>query len=265
LWVRFPPRPPSLGWKTAVNEVLRSAHDFACGLGRPQDGSSSIPASPTILLEPFPLRSRVFVPGDCGNAHRVLSAEGVVHQASGERLLERAQLAVIEARRDDLNLKISDVQGPRRGLSVNPDGQALRYCATCCPTQPPSEASSSSAGDMPWSVAPSSAGWSSRIRWWRASAVNCAPPVCCKEISKDLPLTPPGLSASGGPLRDARERPDFAGVIVRTRSIGCATARRPGTPLREMTQVVPRAGRRGYTISLFNEARPHQKRIPAPR
>ena len=48
-----------------------------------------------------------------------------MHQASGERLLERAQLAVIEARRDDLNLKISDVQGPRRGLSVNPDGQAL--------------------------------------------------------------------------------------------------------------------------------------------
>jgi hypothetical protein len=39
-------------------EVLRCAQDFACGLGPPQDGSSSNPLAPTIIPPLDSLRYR---------------------------------------------------------------------------------------------------------------------------------------------------------------------------------------------------------------
>ena len=62
----IPTRSTSLRFKSFGIEVLRFAQDFACGLGRPQDGSSSIPTRSTnsvfsdqlSVTSPFGLRTR---------------------------------------------------------------------------------------------------------------------------------------------------------------------------------------------------------------
>jgi hypothetical protein len=55
----------------------------------------------------------------------VFAANGVLDQAGWEGPLERAQLAVVEAWRDHLNLKIPDLQGAGGRLGFDANQQAF--------------------------------------------------------------------------------------------------------------------------------------------